>query len=121
MKLIRWILFLPAALGASVLAGAAGTFLATLQQESRWWALVISGALSGMAFIFVGSLVAPEPSRAVKWSLISLLLLLGGAAALGSLLGSEPMRSLTGATMILVGLGSMRIPARDFSPQRPAT
>jgi hypothetical protein len=112
---LRWLAFVPLAFIASVVAGAFGTFVADFMGRAPWFQHTVSGIFSGAAMILVGARVAPRRTQAVKWILIGLLAVLGVIAALGGLLGPDRTKALTGVTMVLTGLGFMKLAPSDLA------
>ncbi len=110
MNGIRWLAWLPLALAASIAAGAAGTWYSEFHEGSPWYVWTVSGAASGWAFLYVALRVAPNPSAAVKWIAVVVLGSIGIVSALGSLLGTEPVRALTGAVMAVFAIYYARLP-----------
>ena len=111
LQLVRWALFLPVALVASVLVGAAGNWFAEFSGASSWYIWLVSGTLSAAAFFYVAGRIAPQPSRVVKWVAVILVAGLGTMSALGSLLkGGEPVRALAGASMVILAIYQARQP-----------
>jgi hypothetical protein len=108
MYILRWALFIPAAFIASMFTGTAGTYIAERSYSWQWLIWVVSGSFSAGAFLLVGIKVVPRITGAVKWSLIGLLLGLGAASTIGSLMGDEPVRAFAGIVMMFVaGVCSM--------------
>jgi hypothetical protein len=118
MTVLRWIAFIPLALAASVLAGAAGYWfgnffvvryfdLGSFGEATAW---IVSGLGSGFAFIFTGMKVAPLRSNKVKWTLVVILFVLGVVSAIGGFFGDEnQLVALAGVVMILAGIGAARM------------
>lgn len=98
---LRWLAFVPLALLASLLVGAAATWLTELFGGAAWYVWLVSGAASAWAFFFVALHVAPAISPVVKWVSVIVVGVLGLVSALGALMaGREPIRAITGAVMV---------------------
>src|SRR5688500_8019063 len=111
MNGIRWLAWLPLALVASIVAGAAATWHSELHERSPWFIWVASGAASALAFFYVAVRVAPKPSATVKWIAVVVLCAIGVMSALGPLpKGTEPVRALTGAVMAVFAICYARLP-----------
>jgi len=115
MRTFRWIVFIPAAIAASVLAGVMGTVASKMASSPVWITWFVSGGMSGAALMITGLRVAPRANAVVKWALIILLLSLGLLSGLGSLLGQEPIRVMTGVAMVLVGLACIKTSPSELS------
>lgn len=77
MNTLRWLLLLPAALLASLAAGAMATILSDLIGLPAWMVYCSSGLLWAFAFIFVGYQVSPSK---VKLSVVLLTLIAIGVS-----------------------------------------
>jgi predicted ABC-type sugar transport system permease subunit len=76
MRVLRWILFLPAALLARVVIGlCAGDFLtqAGSSDFAAFALLLLAYALQGVAFVLVGAITAPGRQREIAWLLAGAL------------------------------------------------
>jgi hypothetical protein len=76
MRVLRWVLFVPAALLARYLVGLCIGDSLTLVGASSFAAftlLVFSYALQGAAFVAAGAATAPERQREIGWLLASAL------------------------------------------------
>lgn len=108
---LRWLAWLPLALAASIIAGAAGTWFSEFAGGSAWYVWMVSGAVSAWAFFYVALHVAPAPSSFVKWASVLVVGAAGVMAALGPLMkGTEPVRALTGAVMACIAVHYARLP-----------
>ncbi len=108
---LRWITFLPLALMASVLIGAAASWFSGILHGSDWYVWLISGVASGWAFFFVALHVAPIASNFVKWTSVLIVGVLGLMAALGPLMsGRERISSLAGVAMLGMAIYYARLP-----------
>ena len=109
LTVLRWIVFLPAAFIASVIAGLfmrmAGGFY------SEFMAFVFCGAFSGAAFIAVGLFVAPVRSELLKWILIIITILCGVADTYDKAHGDDKLKMATGISMVLFSLIFILLPA----------
>lgn len=122
MRTVRWILFLPGAFAASVIAGAIGNLFGQLlawlmpfvsPTEVLGW--VVSGGFSAVALMMVGARIAPEVTERVKWVLVGTTCLFGLAAFLGGFVeGGDETASIAGAVMILLAMMCTRLPASAF-------
>jgi hypothetical protein len=121
MSAVRWVLWLPLALLASMVAGAAGTWFAEFHEGSPWFVWTTSGAVSAWAYFSVAFRVAPTRSSFVKWISVLVLGAIGVMAALGPLMkGTEPVRSLTGAVMAVFAIYYARLPVSDIKTEMDA-
>ena len=114
MIVLRWILFVPAALVAGMLASAIFGFVAGLFFPNII-EFIVCGAVGAVAMITVGLRVAPKRSSAVKWTLIAITALLGALAALGSLFGTDKLQAAIGITTFLVAISFSGISADDIA------
>lgn len=117
MRKIRWILFLPAAFLASLIAGAVGNYATSIVSHSAWFVWAVSGAFSGAAFLWAGSKVSPSSRPSfTKWSLVSVLAVLGAMSLAGGLLvGTDIGSGWAGAVMVVAALAAARVPADGFN------
>ena len=100
-RAVRWFAFIPVAFVASVLAGAALSYLGSLMGGSTWYIWLVSGAASAAAFFATAFAIAPQSTEAVKWSSVVVVGTLGALSAVGALVaGREPTSSLAGLTMV---------------------
>jgi len=81
----------------------------------EWLRWSTSGAFSATAFIIVGIKVAPSKSNAVKWVLISIIMILGLVSAVGAFIGDNPVSSLAGIAMFLVAGGFIKMDASEIA------
>jgi uncharacterized membrane protein len=101
MKILRWLLFLPLGFIASVLLGYLATTITDFIGGASWYVWLISGAVSGGAFIIVSLKVAPEENSTSKWLTFVTVTTLGLLSALGPILaGGELASSFAGVAMI---------------------
>jgi hypothetical protein len=115
---IRRLAWLPLAFIASILAGAAATWMTEFAGGSAWYVWLISGTVSGWMFFYVGLHVVPTTSAFVKWTSVIVVGTLGLMAALGPLMrGSEPVRAIAGAAMILVAVHYARLPVKKIGAE----
>jgi hypothetical protein len=70
MLAIRWLLFIPAAFVASVLASVLGNLAGS--QMSEFIGFALSGAMAAIAFVTAGLWVAPRKGTLAKWTLITI-------------------------------------------------
>jgi hypothetical protein len=116
IRTFRWILFLPLALIASVLAGGAVSLAGSLFAGAPWYIWMVSGGASAAAFLFTAFRVAPTMEPVVKWLAVGILGLLGAMAALGPVMaGSDVTASFAGLTMVCLALSAARSPL-PFAP-----
>ncbi len=108
MRILRWVLFLPAGIVASILASYVlrmGAFM--FPEIAR---LLVSGFGGAAGLILGGLYVAPVRHPAVKWGLIIVAVTLGVISALGSLLaGDDKLEAAIGISMVIVALGFARV------------
>ncbi len=114
MTVLRWILFIPAAVIVGAVASALFRFVAGLLFPDIV-EFVVCGAVGAVAMITVGLRVAPRPSAAVKWTLIAITAVLGALAAVGSLLGADKLQAAIGVTMFLVASGFSSMSVEDIA------
>ncbi len=114
ISVIRWLLFLPAAFGASILASA--LFTIGGRMFSEFIAFSLGGAMGAVAFIMAGLWVAPKKNGAVKWTLIAISTVLGILSAAGSMLGEDKLKATTGVCMALVSLGFAKMSPHEITP-----
>jgi hypothetical protein len=115
MRVIRWILFIPAAFVASVIIGALAKWVTDGFFGLEWLGWSTGGGFSAAAFIFIGIKVAPRKSNVVKWVLIVITLLLGLLSAFGAFIGDNPISSLAGIAMVLLGAGFARMDVSEIT------
>ena len=114
MRILRWIVFLPAAAIVGLIGGKLGDFLGVLVFHGKnWAACLFSGFLAGGFFVLAGLKVAPFRNSAVKWILITLCLTFGVMSIIGGFLRTEPVSAFAGFGMIVVALA--------FFAMRPQT
>jgi hypothetical protein len=119
MSTIRWIFFIPAALIAGTLVSglvrfAAGALFPDIVE------FLVCGAFGAATMIIVGLRVAPKRTAAVKWTLIVITALIGGLAALGSLLGPDKPEAAIGVSTLLVAFGFSSKRADNITDARPS-
>lgn len=116
MTILRWILFIPAGVLAGVIASALfrmGAFIFPDIIE-----FLVSGAAGAAGMIVAGLYVAPKKCAAVKWTLISLAVILGVLSVAGSLLaGDDKLEAAIGISMVIVALGFSATPANEVLEQ----
>lgn len=129
MRTIRWILFVPGAFVASVLAGAAGNLLGSFWGSLFGWmtwdflsedrlAWIFSGLFSGAAFVWAGAHIAPEVTRLVKWLLVGLLAVIGLMSVGGGFVeGGNRVAAWAGAMMVVIAVVYAQMPAGDFKSE----
>jgi hypothetical protein len=91
LKVIRWILFLPAAVLAFILTNtifsAVWSFLAGIQKgESSFWAGLgwfLAGFVSTKLLIVIGRMVSPSEGRLAKWILFLPLIVISAFGVIG--------------------------------------
>ena len=115
MAIIRWLLFIPAAFVSSVVIGALTKWVAGGLLGAEWFGWTSSGAFSAASFIFVGINVCPRKTSAVKWTLLSIIILLGVLSAFGSFVGENPVASLAGFSMVIVGVGFIKMDVSEIA------
>ena len=103
VKTLRWILFLPAALVAGMIASAVFRFVAHAYFPELVEVL-LCGVSGAVAIMLVGLKVAPRETAGVKWTLIIVIVLLGGLASFGALLGPDKLQALTGLMAVVAAL-----------------
>lgn len=112
---IRWILYLPAAFIASMIAGLLGNLIASMFGGADWYVWVVSGAASAGSFLFVAFYIAPYANAFTKWSTISVVAALGALSATGSLLGDgQKVASFAGLTMLMFSVWAAKQPIREL-------
>jgi hypothetical protein len=100
---LRWILFLPAAVAISIVAGPVGHMIGEASGAGIWYSFLLSGIFSGIMFLYVSKAVAPRRSPVAKWGTIGMLALLGGLSLLGAVLAhGDHSTGLAGAAMLLI-------------------
>lgn len=105
MRILRWIVFLPAAAIVGLIGGKLGDILGVLVFHGKNWAsCLFTGFLAAGFFILVGMKVAPFRNFAVKWILIALCLTFGVMSIIGGFLSTEPVSAFAGLGMILAAL-----------------
>lgn len=107
MSVIRWVLFIPAAL-------AGGTVLAVLLTwaTSRFPDIIMMmfrGCGETVGMMFFGMYVAPSKNQAAKWILVVVAAIIGLLDGLESLGGPKPIQSVVGFSMLLSTLGYVRV------------
>ena len=103
MTLLRWILFLPAAVVGGLLASFLLRMGAFIFPEIIRFLICGAGGAAGM--VYCGFYVAPRKTQAVKWILIVLAALFGLLSALGSLMaGEDKLEAAIGISMLLTAL-----------------
>ena len=115
MSVIRWILFIPTAFVASVIIGALANKVAGSFIGLEWLGWTTSGGFSAAAFVFIGIKVAPGKSNGVKWVLIVITMLSGFLSAIGAFISDNPISSLAGIAMVLVGAGFTRMDVSEIT------
>jgi hypothetical protein len=70
IRMLRWIVCIPAALAASVPAGGILYWLTSFIGGSTWYAWLLSGTALAVAFFAMAFWVAPAPNVALKWALV---------------------------------------------------
>jgi hypothetical protein len=118
MTALRWLLFIPLAFAASILAGAIGYWFGNffivryfgfdhlIGQVFVW---TVSGLGSGLALIFVGMKIAPLRNNKVKWTLVIITMTLGIVSALGGFFGGHNKAvALAGVVMVFIAIGAAR-------------
>jgi hypothetical protein len=114
MTILRWVLFIPAALVAGMLVSAISRFVAGALFPDIV-EFIACGAFGAAAMIMVGLRVAPKRTVPVKWTLITITALLGALAAVGSLLGPDKLQAAIGISTLLVALGFSSLHADDIA------
>lgn len=120
MTVFRWIVFVPLAFIASVVAGALGHIIGNFfgwmfWGPDIWYAWFMSGLFSAFAFVWVGVNVAPRITGAVKWTLVGLIAVLGAMATLGGFVeGGQTEGSIAGVVMVVVAIAVARMSLSDL-------
>jgi hypothetical protein len=110
-NVVRWFLFVPAALAASLATGLAASWLGELFGGSPWYIWLISGAASAWGFFYVAFRIAPAGAPIARWVSVAVVGVLGLLAALGPLLsGRNRISALAGATMLGFAIYYARLP-----------
>ena len=105
VRVLRWIFCLPLGFVASLLVGAAAAWCTQFLGGNTWYVLMLSGAGSAWAFFFVSMRVAPIATPTLKWVIVAIVSVLGAMAALGPIMANtEPIRFITGVTMVVVAV-----------------
>lgn len=118
MVIARWILFLPAGFVAAFIAGPLFKLWPEIAGWPAWLMWFIDGLASGIAFALAGAVVAPKRTPAVKWVLLSLIIILGSLSALASLtVIKEKAHVFLGIAMILTGLGLSNFPIEKWGKE----
>ena len=113
VTILRWVLYLPLAFVASMVAGTIGFYVTDFIGGAGWYTWLISGALSGGSFIGVAFFVAPRMNAIAKWSTLALVTTFGLISALGALLGGgDKSAAFAGVAMIAFGIMFAREPLR---------
>jgi len=94
----------PIAIIASILAGCVGFYLGRFWSGMEWMSWASGGALSAVAFLYVGMKIAPRKTKTGKWTMIGIVVVIGLLSGVGSILGDKPISALSGLAMIVVGL-----------------
>lgn len=109
MRVIRWILCIPAGFVASVILGALAQMLGTAFGGANWYVWMVGGAASGVAFFWVAFRVAPERTAALKWTVVAIVGLLGLMATLGPLMTRRnTARAFAGVAMVVLATSYAR-------------
>lgn len=112
----RWILYLPVAFIASVIGGFIGHSVASVFGGADWYVWVVSGAASASSFMFTAFYIAPHTNAFTKWSIISIVAIIGALSATGSLLGDgQKVASFTGLTMLAFSCWAAKQPISELS------
>lgn len=120
-RILRYVLFLPAAVAACIPAGVVGHWIGSflgfgIFGGKEYLAWLLSGLGSASVFLFVGAILAPEGSENVKWLLLVTLVAIGLLSSIGALAsGQDRISAIAGAVMFLVAITSVQIPAGAFS------
>ena len=102
LKAIRWLLFIPAAFVASVLASVLKNLAGS--QISEFIGFALSGVMAAIGFIIAGLWVAPRRGTLAKWTLIAISSVLGLLSAAGSTFGDDKLKVTTGICMVIASL-----------------
>ena len=114
MRILRWIVFLPAAAIVGLIGGKLGDILGVLVFHGKnWAACFFSGFLAAGFFTLAGLKVAPLRNSTARWILIALCLTFGVMSVIGGFLSNEPVSGFAGFGMILAALA--------FFAMRPQT
>jgi hypothetical protein len=84
VKVLKWVLFIPAAFLASLLGELLFKFLMNMVFLPNWLGWLISGGVAPVFFYITGSLVAPQNAKSVNWILKLLMFLLFSITFCGS-------------------------------------
>lgn len=110
MRTVRWIVCIPAGFLASVILGAAASWITDAFGGAGWYIWLVSGAASAFAFFWIAFHVAPARTSALKWAVVVIVGLLGLMAAVGPLLVQrEPARAFAGVAMIFMAIAYARV------------
>ncbi len=105
MKFLRWALFLPLGFIASVICGYFANLITEVMGGASWYVWLISGAVSGGAFIVVSIKVAPEENKTSKWLTFGTVSILGALSSLGAIMaGKQLVSALAGLAMIAMAV-----------------
>lgn len=110
MRLLRWIICIPAGFLLSILLGAGGYSTARVLVGSGWSAWLVSGTVSALVFFWISFRIAPARPPALKWTLVVLVALLGLTAAIGPVVsGKNPTQAVAGVAMLCAAIGFARM------------
>lgn len=118
MRLLRWIVCLPAgALASLVCGGLAGAFVDRFG-DGGWVSSLVSGAVCGGIFFLVTFSVAPERTTVLKWVTVVVVGSIGFLSALGPFLSEgDPLPSITGGAMLAIAVWYGRKPVREIEAE----
>jgi type IV secretory pathway TrbD component len=110
MRVLRWVICIPAGFLASLLLGAVVLTVANAVGGANWYVWMASGTVSAVAFFAVSLWLAPARTPALKWALVSIVAVLGAMALLGPILvRHEPIRAIAGVAMVFVAVAYSRM------------
>lgn len=110
MRTVRLILCIPAGFLASVILGAAASWITDAFGGASWYIWMVSGAASAFAFFWIAFHVAPARTSGLKWTVVAIVGLFGLMAALGPLLAQrEPARAFAGVAMMFMAITYARM------------
>jgi|GEM_PF-4376542 len=130
MRILRWLLCLPAGLVASVIMGALTQIIGSIitgvagnvshgifgGSGAGWYVWLVSGLASAIGFFWAAFRVAPARTRALKWTLVLIVGVLGLMAALGPLMVQrEQVRAFAGVAMVLMAVTYSRMSVNQIA------
>jgi len=102
MNILRWIVFLPLALLASMVGGALASTISEFIGMPNFLVWGASGVMSAFLFIYIGMLVAPKKTKGLLISLTSIVVVLAIISGVGVFLsGLELVRICASLGMVV--------------------